>query len=99
MNGLLVSRSDTNVGATVERSITFYHQGSPGEQPEPFLTIQKNTGSNRDSRATIGERFLLTQTADATYSAEFVDSGWSCGLSRRELVERFKLILNDWSVN
>ena len=39
------------------------------------------------------------QTADATYSAEFVDSGWSCGLSRRELVERFKLILNDWSVN
>ena len=22
-----------------------------------------------------------------------------CGLSRRELVERFKLILNDWSVN
>lgn len=97
MNGLIVSRSDTNVGATVERSITFYHQDSPTEQPEPFLIVQKNTGSNRESRATIGERFLLTQTADATYSAEFVDSSWSCGLDRRELAERFKLILNDWS--
>lgn len=99
MNGLILSRSDTNVGATVERSITFYHQESLTEQPRPFLAIYKNTGSNRESRATMGERFLLTQDGDATYSAEFLDGGWECGLNSGSLVERFKLILTDWSTN
>ncbi len=99
MNGLILSRSDTNVGATVERSITFYHQESLTEEPQPFLAIYKNTGSNRESRATMGERFLLTEDGDATYSAEFLDSDWECGLNSGSLVERFKLIFTDWSTD
>lgn len=99
MNGLILSRSDTNVGATVERSITFYHQESLTDQPKAFLTIYKSTGTNRESRAVMGERFLLTQDEEATYSAEFLDSGWYCGLSRSTLAERFKLILTDWSAD
>ena len=98
MNGLILSRSDTNVGATVERSITFYHQESLSEQPQPFLTIYKNTGTNRESRATMGERFLLAQDEEATYSAEFL-KGWQCGLSSSSLAERFKLIIVNWSTD
>ncbi len=99
MNGLILSRSDTNVGATVERSITFYHQASLTDPPEAFLTIYKNTGSNRESRATMGERFLLTQDDEATYSAEFLDSAWNCGVNSRTLAERFRLIVTDWSTD
>ena len=47
----------------------------------------------------MGERFLLTQDGDATYSAEFLDGGWECGLNSGSLVERFKLILTDWSTD
>lgn len=98
LNGLILSRSDTNVGATVERSITFYHQEGLSDQPKPFLTIYKNTGTNRESRATMGERFLLAQDEEATYSAEFLD-GWQCGLSSGSLAERFKLIIVAWSTD
>lgn len=98
MTGLVLSRSDTNVGATVERSITFYHQEGLSSQPQPFLTIYKNTGTNRESRATMGERFLLAQDEEATYSAEFLD-GWSCGLNSGMLAERFKLIVVNWSTD
>lgn len=98
LNGLVLSRSDTNVGATVERSITFYHQEGLSDQPKPFLTIYKNTGTNRESRATMGERFLLAQDEEATYSAEFLD-GWQCGLSSSSLAERFKLIIVAWSTD
>lgn len=98
MNGLVLSRSDTNVGATVERSITFYHQEGLSDTPRAFLTIYKNTGSNRESRATMGERFLLAQDSEATYSAEFLD-GWDCGLSSSMLAERFRLIVTDWSTD
>lgn len=99
MNGIFLTRSDSNVGATVESSITFYHQADSGSEPEPFLIIQKNTGSNRESRANTGDRFLLTETTDAVYSAEFVSSEWDCGLNSRELVSRFHLIMNDWSTD
>lgn len=99
VDGLVVGRSDTNIGATVEWSITFYYQKEVTDTPEPFLTIYKNTGTNRTSRATMGERFLLAEEEEATYSAEFFACGWSCGLNEKSLPQRFHLIMNSWSTD
>jgi hypothetical protein len=97
MNGLMLVRSDTNVGATVERSITFYRKKTVTSDPERFLTIYKNTGTNRESRAVMGERFLLTEDDTATYSAEFFDCSWNCGLDKSTILDQFHLILTNWS--
>ena len=97
---LSLKRFDTNSGATVERSITFYYHDAASGDEIPFLNIYKNTGSNRVTRATQGERFLLTSDSAATYSAELLTvqgSQWDCGLDAKAVAERFHLILTDWS--
>lgn len=102
LNNLYLKRFDSNSGATVERSITFYYQDSATGENIPFLNIYKNTGTNRNSRATQGERFLLTSDTEATYSAELLTiqgSDWDCGLDAKGVAERFHLIVTDWSTD
>lgn len=102
LNNLTLKRNDSNKGATVERSISFYYQDPQTGEEVPFLNIYKNTGTNRESRATQGERFLLTSDAEATYSAELLTiegSSWSCGLDAKGVAERFHLIVTDWSTD
>ena len=94
---LILSRSDVNLGATVERSIVFYYQASQTDQPHEFMAIYKNTGSNRITRAEIGQRQLLQTDSDAAYSIELLDSAWDCGLDNTTAASRFHLILTDWS--
>ena len=96
---IILARSDISLGATVERSIVFYHQTSPTDQPEPFMAIYKNTGSNRLNRAEIGQRKLLKTDADAAYSLEFFDSSWECSMDYVSAAPRFHLILTDWSTD
>lgn len=98
---LLLSASETNRGATVERSITFYYQASLTDEPQPFLTIYKNTGTNRESRAIMGERFLLASDSDATYAAELItgEGSWPSGLESKDIYERFRLIETEWSAD
>ena len=91
-----LARLDTSTSLTVERSIVFYHQSAPGKRARPFLTIYKNSGSDRQSRSEQGERFLLLSDPDTIYAAEFHDCGWDCGLDRNGLTERFHLIQADW---
>ena len=96
-DGLIsLARDDTSTSLTVERSIVFYYQPSAEGKAKPFLTIYKNSGSDRQSRSEQGDRFLLLSDPDTIYSAEFHDCGWDCGLNRTTLAERFHLIRTDW---
>ena len=98
---LLISASETNRGATVERAITFYYQENLTDTPQPFLVIYKNTGTNRESRANMGERFLLVSESEATYAAELIPGGegWNSGLESKDVYERFRLIVTEWSAD
>ncbi len=101
---LTLSRSDLPGG--VERGVTFsYWSGEEGVEPLPFLTICKLSGSNRESRARMGERFVIYPMSDsedgkesaggAIYTAEF-RGGWDCGLTEDEVRQRFDIIRTDW---
>lgn len=100
--GLSLSRSDLPGGG--ERAVTFsYWQGDTAQDPLPFLTIYKLTGTNRGSRARMGDRFLIypmsasdrLDSAAVLYAAEFRE-GWDCGLTEDQVREQFKLIRTDW---
>lgn len=99
LDRLVLSRSDTNLGATVERSIQFYFADAddPESEPEQFLVIYKNTGQNRHNRAVMGNRFLLLETDDASYSAEFIGAEPAAMMDQASLTEAFHLITTDWS--
>ena len=99
LNRLLLSRRDTNLGATVEWSITFCRRETEVDDPVPFLTISKNTGSNRASRGEMGERFLLLETEDAVYSAEILSQPWYTELEEQTIQDNFHLITTDWSTD
>lgn len=98
---LVLSASEVNRGATVERSITLYYQPSITDEPQPFLTIYKNTGTNRVSRGEMGDRFLLASDSGATYSAELItgEGSWDSGLEQKDVHEMFRLIVTEWSVD
>ena len=92
-----LTRSDLPGGG--ERTVTFSRwNGDAGAEPQPFLTIYKLTGTNRTTRAEMGQRFLLTPVggdADTVYAAEF-QSGWDCGLTEDQVRDRFRIIKKDW---
>ncbi|MCI9402881.1 MAG: hypothetical protein HFF04_04310 [Oscillospiraceae bacterium] len=91
---LSLSRSDLT--GSGERAVTFsYWTGEENSEPQSFLTIYRLTGSNRSLRANRGERFILTESGDTIYAAEFRD-GWDCGLTQEEVKARFNLIKTDW---
>ncbi len=94
---LALSRSDLPGGG--ERGVTFsYWEGTAWEEPKPFLTIYKLTGTNRMARAKEGNRFILVPpiTGENTvYAAEFRD-GWDCGLTEEDVRQRFAIIKTDW---
>ncbi len=97
LDSLSVVREEANTGSTVERSMTFCCQDSETGEEIPFLAFYKNTGDNRESRATMGERFLLDQDAEATYSAEILAGNETIELTEQDVHARFNLIMNDWS--
>lgn len=64
---------------------------------ELFMTIYKNTGSDRATRAAIGERTVLTQGAeDAVYSVEFFAHDWS-DWTGETVEENLHIIVTNWS--
>ena len=98
LDSLILSRSEVSLGSTVEHSITFYCTQKGVSDPVPFLTIYKNTGSNRVGRSSLGERFLLQETGDATYAAElYQESVFDTALTQQTVTDCFNLIVTDWS--
>ncbi|MBP1737445.1 MAG: hypothetical protein H6Q60_1326 [Oscillospiraceae bacterium] len=78
---------------------TFAHWTQDGEEPQPFLSIYKLTGSNRYNRAQLDPRFqLLPETDNAIYVAEFNENSWQCGLDEDGVISRFELIQSEWSI-
>lgn len=94
---LTMSRADASGGG--EKAVTFsYWSGSAEEDPIPFLTIYKLTGTNRVSRSKRGNRFDITplRSDDSVlYAAELRD-GWDSGLTEDDVRERFAVIRTDW---
>ena len=94
------TREQTTVG---ERQVIFsYLSGELGEdgvpeQPEPFLVLYKLTGTSRQTRASLGNRFILTIEESTIYAAEFLESSWDCGLDENTILDHFQLVTASYS--
>ena len=75
-----------------ERAVTFYYwpkreEGDP--PPKKFLTVYRLTGSNRNARSKLADRFTLYTDSNATYCAVLDDGVWDCGLDQESIAQRF----------
>lgn len=92
---LAVYRNDSVSG---QRAVVFARWQGEDKEPLPFLSIYKLTGASRSLRATSGNRFILAEDSSTIYAATFYNT-WDCGLDQSELLENFRLIVRDWSVD
>lgn len=97
-------RDSSGSTAGTERAVTFYHYSTQldeeGEERvvlDEFLTIYRLTGSNRNYRAALEDRFIMFESSDVIYAAKFRDAQWDCGLDRDSLLEAFHRIKVAWS--
>lgn len=96
--GQITLTRDEGRNAWGERAIIFSRwKGNAEQVPQEFLRIYKLTGNNRESRAEIGNRFVLRKEDNAIYAAEFVDIGWNSGLNEENLNDYFNIIRKEWS--
>ena len=63
----------------------------------PFLEISCLVGSDRTRQARQGNRFILYADSTTIYTAEFLESGWDCGLDQEGLKARFHAGLDGWN--
>lgn len=96
--GNITAARDDSFSARGERAVVFYYWPSPGRgEPEPFLTIYRLTGSNRQARAALPGRFTLYSDSSTIYCAVLDPKVWDCGTDETELVQRFSTITAEWS--
>lgn len=96
-DGQITAERDDSNYYRGERAVVFYYRGGEGE-PQPFLTIYRLTGSNRNGRAALGSREVLwTDEETVIYAAEFTDCDWDCGLNMDQLKARFNRYTMEWS--
>ncbi len=90
---------DDSQSARGERAVVFYlmREGEMETSPQEFLRIYRLTGSNRSTRARLGNRFVLLEEDNITYAAEFTDVGWNSGLNEDNLADYFSIIRKEWS--
>ena len=94
---ITISRDDSQ-SARGERAVVFsLWNGDPDTAPKEFLRIFRLTGSNRDERADLGNRFTIQEENDVIYAAEFTDIGWNSGLNKDNLLDYFSIIRKEWS--
>ncbi len=98
VGSVALQRSDVISGSTIERGIVFYYCPDNGSEPQPFMAIYQNTGSNREKRAIMGNRESFYSTTHVTYAVEFFDCDWYDGMTTARVSERFSVISTDWSV-
>ena len=101
LGNITLSRSDMPGGG--ERAVVFsyWKEGDVLHEPEPFLTIYKLTGTNRQQRAVLPGRFNLLPDGggeeDTIYVALLESDGWDCGLDEAGVAGRFHLIPTSWT--
>ncbi len=79
----LSRREHTAIG---ERAVVFsYWEGDLKVPPQPFLTIYRLTGNNRELHAVQENRFILARDSETLFAAEFTQIGWDCGLDENSL--------------
>lgn len=84
------------------RSVTFARTPPGAEEeaePEPYLEICCLMGSDRGRQAKQNERFTLYGDTTTIYTAEFLDSGWDCGLDEQSLTSCFHASTGAWNTS
>ena len=84
------------------RTVTFARGETAQTEAEesktvPFLEISCLVGSDRTRQARQGNRFILYADSTTIYTAEFLESGWDCGLDQEGLKARFHAGLDGWN--
>jgi len=93
-NGVVaLEREESTINA---RTVIFSLYTDEDSEPVPFLRIYRFSGSNRQNRATINNRFKLLETQTVIYAAEFFENSWDNGLNQESLRAAFHLILEEW---
>lgn len=93
-----LERQDSSDGG--ERGVVFSYWGDQSDTPQPFLTIYRLSGTNRQSRASLSGRFSLVPGASdedtVLYVAKLTDIGWDCGLDEAGVIAQFNEIKSSW---
>lgn len=89
---------DDSLSSRGERAVVFYYwPDTVGGTPEPFLTVYRLTGNNRDIRAKLSGRYTLYSDSSTIYCAALDEDVWNCGVSVEDVAQRFYLITAAWS--
>lgn len=62
----------------------------------PVMAIYTLTGENRESRANIGERFLVRRQTGVVYAAELLEGADLYGMDQSLLRNNFNMTVNEW---
>lgn len=86
-----------------DRVSAFEQETTPGENQvqlsvdgEPVVAIYTLTGENRESRATVGERFLVRRQTGVVYAAELLEYADLYGMDQSMLRSSFNMTVNEW---
>ena len=86
-----------------DRVSAFEQETTPGENQvllsvdgEPVMAIYTLTGENRESRATVGERFLVRRQTGVVYAAELLEYADLYGMDHSMLRSNFNMTVNEW---
>lgn len=78
------------------RSVTFARKNDGQTDPAPFLTIRCLVGGDRAEQARETGQFILYADNTTLYTGELLEDGWDCGLTQKDLVERFHVGTGVW---
>jgi hypothetical protein len=84
---------------TDEATVTFYTLEDNGQESVPILRISALTGSNRETKAARGDRFVLSRQMETIYTGELLDTGgvWPYAMTEDDVRAAFNLIVTEWS--
>lgn len=92
---LTISRKDSF--SSDERGLAFSLWQGEDREAQTFMVIYKLTGANRQSRAAMGNRKIITSDSSAIYAYELMPQVWDTGLSEEAVTGRFHIIRTAWS--
>lgn len=96
--GLVTISRDDARAIQGERAVVFsYWNGDQETPPQPFLRIYRLEGDNRETRAKLGNRFVLVRKTRLIYAAELIDAQWDSGMTKDLLKQSFAVIQTEWS--
>ena len=90
-----VSRKDSISAG--ERAVAFSLWEGEDKEARTFLVLYKLTGTNQQTRASLGNRQTIFSDATSTYAYELMPQVWDTGLSGEDVGRRFHIIRTEWS--